>query len=170
MMTRLSDFFVMIGPEWYRRVDEDDESIVYTDKTVMAFTGWFPPRWVSVRSLTFVGKQENKDTFFMEPEVSIKPVEKLRLELGMSRMDREGERLMLNRRLEFSYQFSHQMFFRTALEVTRNDERNLFILYGWEFRPESHFFLVYTDDKNGNEEAERIVFAKLSYLLKWKIF
>ncbi len=167
---RVSDFFFSGGPEWYYHVNEDDESIEYNDKALSFFTGWFPPRWASIRARTVIGKRDNNDIFFIGPEVSLRPTEKLRLDIDLERLDEEGEKLMLNRRLTLSYQFTHEMFFRTALELTRNDGRSLFVLYGWEFRPESNFFFVYTDNKDGDEEAERIVFAKLSYLLKWKIF
>ena len=61
------------------------------------------------------------------------------------------------------------MFLRGSIEVTRDEQRSLFVLYGWEYRPESNFFLVYTDDKDG-DEVDRIIFIKLSYLLKWNIF
>jgi hypothetical protein len=91
------------------------------------------------------------------------------LELGLERLDKEGESLELNRRLMLNYRLSQQMFFRTTLEVTRSDERSIFALYAWEFRPESNLFLVYTDNKEG-DDIERIIFVKLSYLLKWNIF
>ena len=169
VMMRLSDFYIMMEPQWYQRVDEDDESIVHTDKTISSFAGWFPPRWASVRTRTAIGRRASKDIFFIGPEVSIIPMEKLRLEIELERLDEEGERLMLNRRFRFSYQFSHQMFFRTSLEITRDDTRSVFALYGWEYRPENHFFLVYTDDREG-DRTDRIIFVKLSYLLKWNIF
>ena len=79
----------------------------------------------------------------------VTPMEKLRLELGLERMDKEGEELELNRRLGLTYQFTQRMFVRTTFEVTREDEgeRRIFALYGWEFRPEISLYLVYTDNK-----------------------
>jgi hypothetical protein len=171
VLVGIYDFYISVEPEWYRRVDEDDESILYTDKTLSFFAGWFPPRWASLRSRTVIGNQEGKETFFIGPELSIVPTQKLRLELEMGRLDKEGERLELNRRLGLTYQFSQRMFFRTTVEVTREDEgeRNIFALYAWEFRPESNLFLVYTDNKQG-DDVDRIIFVKLAYLLKWNIF
>ena len=163
------DFFISGGPEWYYRVDEDDESINYTDKTISFFAGWFPPGRASLRSRTVIGKQEDKDTFFFGPGLSVTLTEKLKFDLGMERLDKENERLMLNRRFGCTYRFSHKMFFRTTFEMTRDDERSIFALYGWEFRPESNFYLVYTDNKEG-DEVNRIMFVKISYLLKWNIF
>jgi len=58
----------------------------------------------------------------------------------------------------------------TQTESTMDDTQSLFLLYGWEYRPESHFFVVYTDNKERSEDAERIMFVKFSYLLKWNIF
>jgi hypothetical protein len=172
---RVSEFFIAGGPEWYQHIDEDDDNKEYKDRTLSFFTGWFPPRWVSIRARTEVGRRDDKGVFFIGPEVSISPTEKLDLELNLERLDKENERLKLNRRVTVSYQFNHQMFFRTTFEMARgdfreDDTRSLFILYGWEYRPESHFFFVYTDNKKRNEDAERIMFAKLSYLLKWNIF
>jgi len=167
--SRLSDFFISIEPEWYYHVSEDYEDIFYTDRTVSFFTGWFPPRWASVRSRMFIGKQEDKDTFYIGPSVDLVPTKNLRLELELDRMDKEGERLEFNRRIGITYQFNHQMFFRSTLQVTRNDERNVFALYGWEYRPESTFYVVYSDRKAG-DITDRLMFVKLSYSLKWKIF
>jgi len=171
MMSRISYFFISVEPEWYQHVGEEDESMFYTDRIVSFFTGWFPPRWASLRSRILMGKQEGKKTFFIGPELSIVPTEKLRLELNLDRLDREGERLELNRRLGITYQFSQQMFFRTTFELTRFEEgeRKIFALYAWEFRPESNFFLVYTDYKQG-DDVERMMFVKLAYLLKLNIF
>jgi hypothetical protein len=169
LMMRISDFFVAMEPQWYYHVDEDDESIFYTDRSVSFFTGWFPPKWASLRTRILTGKTDGKDTFFIGPELSVVPLQKLKLELSLDRLDKEDERLTLNRRLMVTYQFSHDMFLRSTIEVTRDDTRNIFILYGWEFRPESDFFLVYTDSKEG-DETDRIIFIKISYLLKWNIF
>ena len=120
---------------------------------------------MSIRARTEIGRRDDKDILFIGPEVSISPTKKLDLEFSLERLDKENERLKLNRRVTVSYQFNHQMFFRTTFEMARwdfreDDTRSLFILYGWEYRPESHFFVVYTDNKERSEEAE----------LKWKIF
>jgi len=174
-MMRVSEFFIFGGPEWYQHIDEDDDKREYKDRTISFFTGWFPPRWVSIRARTEIGQRDEKDIFFTGPSVSISPTEKLKLEFSLERLDKEDERLKLNRRVTVSYQFTHQMFFRTTCEMSRGDNRNedhrsLFVLYGWEYRPESHFFVVYTDNKERSEDAERIMFVKFSYLLKWNIF
>ncbi len=169
LMTRFADFFVAVEPQWYDHVNEDDESIFYKDRYVSLFTGWFPPKWASLRTRILTGKTDGKDTFFIGPELSLVPLQRLRLELSVERMDKEDERLMLNRRLMISYQFSHDMSLRSIFEVTRDDMRNIFILYGWEFRPESDFFIVYNDFKEG-ESIDRVIFIKISYLLKWNVF
>lgn len=170
MSARISDFFFSPEFRWYYHVNEEDETIFYTDKTLGFFSGWFPPRWVSVRMESMYGKWEDADIFFIGPELSIIPTEKLRLEVGLQRMDwdKVGERLQLNRRLMVNYQFSHKMFFRTTFEKTR-DRQSIFALYAWEFRPENNFYIVYIDNKEmGN--IDRIIFVKISYLLKWNIF
>jgi len=165
----LGDFFIMGGPEWYQHVNVDDESIMYKDTAISFFAGWFPPKWVSIRSRTFIGKQEDKDTFYIGPEISVSPFEKLNMEVELQRLDKEGERLVINRRVSARYQFTHQMFFNTSFGITRDNQRNVFALFGWEYIPECHFFLVYTGSKD-NEEIDRIMFVKLSYLLKLNVF
>ena len=168
-MVSISNFFISLEPEWYRRLDYEDETKQYTDKTVSLFTGWFPPKWASARMRTMAGTQGDKGIFFMAGSVSVRPWQALSLEIDVDRLDREDERLVLNRRFTLGYQFSHRMFFHTTYEITRDDERNIFALYGWEFLPESNFYLVYTDNKRG-DDIERIMFVKLSYLIKWKPF
>ena len=177
LMMRISEFFVAVGPGWYQHMDEGDEGDkdipnsekrIYADKTVSVFVGWFPPRWASVRWRTVMGKQDDRDMSLIAPEASIRPTEKLRFDFELSRFYKEGERLELNRRVEVNYQFTHEMFFRTTLEMTRASKRSIFALYGWEYQPESNFFLVYTDTKEG-DMVDRIIFIKLSYLLKWNV-
>ncbi len=121
-------------------------------------------------SLTInIGEQENKRTFFIAPGLTFIPIEKLKFEVNIERLDRKGDRLMLNRRFSTNYQFTRQMSFRTILELTRDDQRNIFALYAWEFKPENNFYIVYTDNKQGNT-TDRLVFIKITYLLKWRLF
>ena len=130
---------------------------------------WIPIRLISIMSPMMIGKQENKRTIFTGPNITIKPMQKLRFEFGLDRLDREGDRLMLNRRFSASYQISRQMLVRSYLELTRDNTRYIFLLYSWEFRPESNLFLVYSDNKNG-DALERMIFFKISYLLSLSFF
>ncbi|MBD3184867.1 hypothetical protein GF312_21470 [Candidatus Poribacteria bacterium] len=168
---RFLDFYASVEPQWYYHVDPDNEDKFYTDKTVFFFTGWFPPKWATIMNRVSFGKQDDRDMFFIAPEIRIIPTQKLRIEFDLERLDKEGEPLMLNRRLTTSYQFSHKMFVRTTFEMSRDAGRYIFGLFGWEFRPESNLYFVYTDEKEKDvKESERIIFIKLSYLLKWKPF
>ncbi len=169
IMTDILDFFMFIEPSWYQHIIEDKEDVIYTDRTVFVMAGWSPPKWISVRSPLMIGEQENKRTFFIAPGLTIMPTEKLKFEVNIERLDRKGDRLMLNRRFTTNYQFTRQMAFRTILEMTRDDQRNIFALYSWEFQPENNFYIVYTDNKHG-DITDRLIFVKITYLLKWKLF
>jgi len=163
-------FFMSVGPEWYQRTDDFDPNIIYTDRTVFFFTGFFPPKWVSIMCPTMIGKQEGKKTLFNGLGINIKPFQQLRLEAGMDRLDRKGDPLMLNRRFGVSYQFNQQMSIGSKIELTREGKRYIFAIYSWEFQPESNLFLVYTDDKEVGMKTERIFFFKVAYLLKFGLF
>ena len=135
----------------------------------MLFTGYFPPKWVSIRSPIMYGEQENKRSFFVGPGFTITPLQQLRLEVGIDRFDREGDRLMLNRRFSASYQISRQMSVRSNLELTRDNTRYIFALFSWEFQPESNIFLVYSDNKNV-DSLDRTIIFKISYLFNLRFF
>lgn len=167
-MVGIHNFFMMLEPSWYQHINDDDPNI-YTDRTLFCFFGYFPPKWVSFRSPMMYGKQEKRMTFFVGPGLTVRPFQPLTLEFGLDRVDREGERLVLNRRVSASYQFTRRMFIKGNFEITRDEQRYLFFVYGWEFRPESDLFLVYSDDEDhGN--VDRSIILKISYLLKWNIF
>jgi len=165
----IADFFIECGPEWYQHTDDFDVNILYTNRTIFSFMGYFPPKWVTIMMPMMIGEQENKKTFFIGPGLTLKPLQQLKLDVGLDRVDREGDRLVLNRRFSASYQISRQMVVRSNLELTRDNTRYIFLLYSWEFRPESNLFLVYSDNKNG-DALERTIFFKISYLLNFSFF
>ncbi len=163
-------FFMSIGPEWYQWVDDFDPNMIYTDRTVFMFTGFFPPKWVSIMCPTMIGKQMGKRTIFTGSDINIKPFQQLRVEAGFDRLDRKGDPLMLNRRFGASYQFNQQMSIGGKVELTREGKKYIFVIYSWEFQPESNLFLVYTDNKEVGMKTERIFFFKVAYLLKFGLF
>jgi hypothetical protein len=165
----IADFFIECGPEWYQHTDDFDVNILYTNRTIFSFMGYFPPKWIAIMSPFMIGTQENKKTFFIGPGIDLMPLQQLKFNFGMDRVDREGDRLVINRRFSASYQISRQMVVRSYLELTRDNTRYIFLLYSWEFRPESNLFLVYTDNKNG-EALEKMIFFKISYLLNLGFF
>jgi hypothetical protein len=169
LMINLWNFFVSLEPEWYQHTDDFDTNIVYTNRTMFCFFGFFPPKWVSLMMPMMIGKQENKMTKFIGPNLTIKPLQPLTINLGLDRVDREGDRLILNRRTGATYQFSRQMSIKGNFEITRDEQRYIFFVYAWEFVPESNFYLVYSDDKD-HDKINRSIILKISYLLKWNIF
>jgi hypothetical protein len=165
----IADFFVMAEPEWYQHTDDFDVNIVYTNRTIFFFTGFSPPKWISIMSPIMIGKQENKRSFFIGPGLTITPLQKFKFEVGIDRFDREGESLMLNRRFSVGYQISQKMALRGNLELTRDGKKYIFALFSWEFRPESNLFLVYIDSKEEGK-LERIILFKMAYLFGLKFF
>ncbi|MDD9973930.1 MAG: DUF5916 domain-containing protein, partial [Candidatus Poribacteria bacterium] len=72
------NFFFLLGPEWYYHVDKDNKP--FTDRTVRFFAGWFPPKYVQIRNTGRFGVRDDKDTFFIRPEITIRPTAKLSFE------------------------------------------------------------------------------------------
>ena len=168
------DFFLFLGPEWYYHVNEDD--IPFTDRTVRFFAGWFPPKYVQIRNTGSFGVRDNKDTFFIRPEITIRPTAKLSFEFILQRLHErkpEATQWQLSewtRRFIVNYQFAQRMYARASAEFTIEKERRVFALFAYEYRPESNFFIVYNDNRDVEGDTERIVFIKIAHLLKANLF
>lgn len=166
------DFFFSPGFNWYYHPVEDDDTgqvTYYTDETFGFFGGWFPPKWVSLFTRMSVGKREGEDSFFIGPSLSLKPTDELALRFEHQRSE-HGDDLKIINNLTVDYRFTQRMNLRTSCEVTNDDERYIFALYSWEFRPESNLFLVYTQNRDPEEDytTEHTFFMKIAYLFKWK--
>ena len=170
----VSNFFVLLGPEWYYHVNDDNQP--FTDRTVRFFAGWFPPKYVQIRNTGSFGVRDNKDTFFIRPEITIRPTAKLSFEFILQRLhEREPEATQWHlsewtRRFIVNYQFAQRMYARTSAEFTLKKERRVFALFAYEYRPESNFFIVYNDNRDVEGDTERIVFIKIAHLLKTDLF
>ena len=113
-----------------------------------------------------MGIRDDKDSFFISPQITFRPTSKLALEINLQRLVEDGELEQWTRRFTVNYQFAQRMFFRSSAEFTIEDERRIFGLFAYEYRPESTFFLVFNDNRDENDETERILFVKLAHLLK----
>ena len=169
-MLSVSDFTVFFGPE--RRLHRDeDENVVYTDETVDLFFGWFPPRHISARVFNSVGYRDGERSWFMSPNVSLKPTEAFSLEYSMQREIRrptsrsDWRQEWRVQRLQARYQFTQRSFLSGSAEMTADDESRFFVLYGSEYRPKSFFFIVY-NEIHEEGETDRALFVKLSYQAK----
>ena len=168
------DFFFLIGPEWYYHVDDDNKPL--TDRTARFFMGWFPPKYVQIRNTGNFGVRNNNNIFFIRPEITIRPTAKLSFEFILQRLhekepDATGWHLAeWTRRFVVNYQFAQRMYARASAEFTIEDERRVFALFAYEYRPESNFFIVYTDNRDVEGDTERIVFIKVAHLLKTDLF
>ena len=170
----VKDFFFLVGPEWYYHVDEDNKP--FTDRTARFFMGWFPPKYVQIRNTGSFGIRDNKDTFFLRPEITIRPTAKLSFEFILQRLHEkqpDGTQWQLSewtRRFVVNYQFAQRMYARASAEFTLERERRVFALFAYEYLPESTFFIVYNDNRDIEGDTERIVFIKISHLLKTDLF
>ena len=168
------DFFFLVGPEWYYHVDDDN--IPLTDRTARFFMGWFPPKYVQIRNTGNFGVRNDKNIFFIRPEITIRPTAKLSFEFILQRLhekepDATGWQLSeWTRRFVVNYQFAQRMYARASAEFTIEQERRVFALFAYEYRPESNFFIVYTDNQDIDGDTERIVFIKVAHLLKTDLF
>ena len=161
---RIQDFFLWLGPQWYFHVT--DERIAYTDKLVRFYAGWSPPKWVSIRNFGSVGIRDDKDTFFIRPEITLRPTSKLSFEIILQRLIEDRELTEWTQRFTVNYQFAQRMYARTTSEFTIGNERRIFLLFAFEYRPESTFFIVYNDNQDEDGDTERILFVKISHLFK----
>ena len=170
----VKDFFFLVGPEWYYHVNEDNKP--FTDRTARFFMGWFPPKYVQIRNTGSFGIRDNKDTFFLRPEITIRPTAKLSFEFILQRLHEkqpDGTQWQLSewtRRFVVNYQFAQRMYARASAEFTLERERRVFALFAYEYLPESTFFIVYNDNRDVEGDTERIVFIKISHLLKTDLF
>ena len=170
----VKDFFFLVGPEWYYHVNEDNKP--FTDRTARFFMGWFPPKYVQIRNTGRFGIRDNKDTFFLRPEITIRPTAKLSFEFILQRLHEKQpdatawELSEWTRRFVVNYQFAQRMYARASAEFTLEKERRVFALFAYEYRPESNLFIVYNDNRTVEGDTERIVFIKVSHLLKTDLF
>ena len=170
----VKDVFFFFGPEWYYHVNDDNKP--FTDRTMRFFTGWFPPKYVQIRNTGSFGIRDGKDTFFIRPEITIRPTAKLSFEFILQRLhEKEQDALQWQlsewtRRFIVNYQFAQRMYVRTSTEFTLKKERRVFALFAYEYRPESNFFIVYNDNRDVDGDTERIVFIKIAHLLKTNLF
>jgi len=186
-MIGIWDFFFRPGFEWYRHKGIDEEADKeFTDKTIGFFGGFFPPKWIRIFTRGQIGKIEDEDTIFLGPEITVNPMEDLTLRTDIQWLER-GDEKVFNRRFTIEYRFTQRMHFRASMENATKRENDkiteekdyIFLLYSWEFKPESNFYWVYTMNRGRDmedterivmEDTEHIVFVKLSYLMKWNIF
>ena len=169
------NFFFLLGPEWYYHIDDDDNQ-AYTDRTARFFVGWFPPKYVQIRNTGNFGLRNDKNIFFIRPEITIRPTAKLSFEFILQRLHEkepdatQWELAEWTRRFVVNYQFAQRMYARASAEFTIERERRVFALFAYEYRPESNFFIVYNDNRNIEGDTERVVFIKVAHLLKTDLF
>ena len=156
--------YFFLSPEWYYHLEDDGKKL--TDRTIDFFCGWFPPKWVSVRTRGSFGTRNGRDSFFAGPEIAIRQTEKFNLEIEQQRLIEDAKIVELTTRVAFNYQFDQRIYARTTLEQTIEEDRRFFALFAYEYKPESNFFIVYNNNRTKDGDNEQILFVKLVYLQK----
>ena len=159
------DFFLFFSPQWYYRLD--DENRAFTDRTLDLFLGWIPtqPKWISIRARSSIGIRNDKESFFIGPEIYLRPTSKLNFEFRQQRLIEEKKLIDNTLRFVANYQFAQRMYMRSSLEQTVEEERRFFALFAYEYAPESNLFIVYNYNQK-IEGKEHLLFFKLVYLFK----
>jgi len=159
------DFFLFFSPQWYYRLD--DENRAFTDRTLDLFLGWIPtqPKWISIRVRNSIGIRNDKESFFVGPEIYLRPTSKLNFEFRQQRLIEEKKLIDNTLRFVANYQFAQRMYMRSSLEQTVEEERRFFALFAYEYAPESNLFTVYNYNQK-MEGKEHLLFFKLVYLFK----
>ncbi|HIM10499.1 TPA: hypothetical protein EYM26_06805 [Candidatus Poribacteria bacterium] len=160
----ISNMYFFLSPEWYYHLEDDGEK--FTDRTLDFFYGWFPPKWISVRTRNSFGIRKGQESFFVGPEITIRPTDKFSLEVKQQRLIEDSELVELTTRIALNYQFDQRIYARASLEQTIEKDRRFFVLFAYEYRPESNFFIVYNNNQTKKGENEQILFVKLVYLQK----
>ena len=160
----ISNMYFFLSPEWYYHLENDGER--FTDRTLGLFFGWFPPKWISARTRNSFGIRNGQESFFVGPEITIRPTDKFNLEVRQQRLIENSKLVELTTRVAFNYQFDQRIYARASLEQTIEKDRRFFALFACEYKPESNFFIVYNNNQTKKGESEQILFVKLVYLQK----
>ena len=156
--------YFFLSPEWYYHLEDDGEK--FTDRTLDFFCGWFPPKWISVRTRGSFGIRSGHESLFAGPEITIRPTDKFNLEIQQQRLIEDAKLVESTTRVALNYQFDQRIYARSTLEQTIEKDRRFFALFAYEYKPESNFFIVYNNYHSKNGENEQILFVKLVYLQK----
>lgn len=113
-----------------------------------------------------MGVRDGKNSIFIRPELKLHPSSKLGFEFTLQRLVEDGKLEQWTRRFTVSYQFAQRMFARSSAEITLKGERRVFVLFAFEYRPESTFFIVYNSAQDEDSRTERTLFVKISHLFK----
>ncbi|GIX07320.1 MAG: hypothetical protein KatS3mg115_1723 [Candidatus Poribacteria bacterium] len=174
----IGDFFAFFSGNRYYHLDEELNR-TFQDETVDLFTGWFPPRYVGIRLFQNIGYRNGERSWFLSPELTLRPTESWSLELSAQRELRRktGQEpwKVANHivRLSSRYRFTLRTFLSGSYETNRDGLHRFFLLLGTEYRPKSYLFIVFQRNRflegetpeTREEIVENALFLKLSYQL-----
>jgi hypothetical protein len=67
-------------------------------------------------------------------------------------------------RVVFDYYFTDKMWLKTSLQHRNDDLHNISVIYGWEFRPRTQWYLVYNNVREADDpEDSHSIFSKITY-------
>jgi hypothetical protein len=122
--------------------------------------------WRSIQLDWAVGEFESTEYHELRFEKPFKLIDRLpvRYDLTVRFEDRPGgdaATVWLNR-IIFDLFLTEHMWIKSSLQHRDHGLQNISVIYGWEFRPNTWWYLVYNDIDDGND-AGRSVFTKLTW-------
>ena len=82
------------------------------------------------------------------------------------RPDDTEETVWLNR-VVFDYFFSKDRWIKTSLQHRNNSVHNISVIYGWEFAPDAHWYLVFNSIREEDDPgANHSFFMKVDWALR----
>lgn len=76
--------------------------------------------------------------------------------------DGSSDLVWLNR-VVFDLFIARNMWVKSSIQIRDDDLHNYSIIYGWEFRKDAWFYVVYNDVEDGTPDSGRSLFSKLTY-------
>lgn len=150
---------------WLGR-DEDFHAPFHNSRTTAGFSLFTSDFWKSAEIGWGGGTFEETDYNEIRLEKPFKPFDRwpIRYEFTIRFEDRPNnvsDTLWLNR-IIFDYYFTDDMWLKTSLQHRSTGVRNVSVIYGWQIRKKTNWYLVFNDVDHG-AGAVKSVFTKVTY-------
>ena len=153
---------------------EDDFHDPYDNQRLAAGLGlWTSDFYREVEISWAGGEFEEVDYNELVLEKQLKFIERMpiryeftiRLEEENEEVDQEDETVWLNQ-IVFDFIFTDDMWIKTSLQNQDHNVHNTSVIYGWEFKKDVNWYLVYNSVAEEDEGTEHSVFTKLVYTFR----
>lgn len=140
--------------------DQDFHAPYYNHRTRAAVELFASDFWRSIEVGWAGGEFEKTDYHEVRFEKPFKPFERLpiRYEFTIRFEDRPTgeEAVVWLNRVVFDLFFTDTMWVKTSLQHRGGQVHNISAIYGWEFRPKTHWYFVYNNVNDGTGEAHSV--------------